>query len=482
MHFRSLIIVFVVLSSISAAMIFHIHHLQENIIRSSALENAKLITNAITSFRTLYTSEVIETIQDHGIKITHDYKRGKSIPLPATLAIMIGERIGNSGSGVRSDLYSPFPFPWRKEGGLKDDYSKRAWGNLSTTGKNSYFEFTTLNAEKVLRFSSADRMRDACINCHNNHKDSPKKDWKTGDLRGLLEISIPLKKINLITDSDIKITIIIFGALILLGVYGLYRIFSDHASYARTLKNEVHSRTLALEEEKQNAEKANQVKSQFLARMSHELRTPMNSILGFGQLLQLDVKEKTQKDNCQEILAAGDHLLGLINELLDLELIESGNTHCKTEVIDLDKVIKESISVTGSFAQQKNICILNYRDCQLKILADYKKTKQVLINLLSNAIKYNNKNGTVEIKATIGQQNTVRISIIDTGPGLSIEQQNKLFQSFERLDANEKCIEGIGIGLVITKKLTELMNGRIGIISEPEKGSTFWVEFPAEIQ
>ena len=175
-------------------------------------------------------------------------------------------------------------------------------------------------------------------------------------------------------------------------------------------------------------------------------------------------------------------MLELINEVLDLELIESGNIHCQTEAIDLDKIIKESITLVRSFAQQKNISIVNYADCKLQVLADHKKIKQVLINLLSNAIKYNNKNGTVEIKTTINQQNIVRISIIDTGPGLSIEQQNRLFQPFERLDANEKCIEGLGIGLVITKKLTELMNGRIGIISKPEKGCTFWVEFPAEIQ
>jgi len=209
----------------------------------------------------------------------------------------------------------------------------------------------------------------------------------------------------------------------------------------------------------------------------------MNSILGFGQLLELDLTEKQQKDNCREILNAGHHLLDLINEVLDLELIETGNTQCLTEIIDVDMIIKESIALMQSFAQQKNINIQNYHDCQLQILADHKKIKQVLINLLSNAIQYNKEDGTVIITATSSEQNIVRISITDTGAGLTAEQQDRLFQSFERLDANEKCIEGIGIGigLVITKKLTELMHGRIGIISEYGKGSTFWVEFPTEL-
>lgn len=234
-----------------------------------------------------------------------------------------------------------------------------------------------------------------------------------------------------------------------------------------------------LEIEKRRAEKASEVKSDFLSSMSHELRTPMNAILGFAQMLEINKKNLTnvQQSNVKEILSAGEHLMLLINEVLDLSKIESGNIDVDFERVHLDDVIAESISIIKPRANLKNIEIIDNVSCNGHyVKADEKRLKQVLVNLLSNAEKYNSINGKIIIDCEYVNDIYLRIKITDSGNGIDEKDFDKLFMPFERLDKRNN-IEGTGIGLVVTKRLVQLMCGTIGVESKTGEGSTFWVQF-----
>ncbi len=234
---------------------------------------------------------------------------------------------------------------------------------------------------------------------------------------------------------------------------------------------------------KEEAEYANLAKSQFLSRMSHEFRTPMNSILGFAQLLDIDSENnltKSQKENIERILTAGDHLMELINEILDLSKIESGKVSLVQECVDIHLMINKVIPLVQPLAKEKSINIVSQMlDLkELHIVVDHTAMVQVFLNLLSNAIKYNKEGGSIILKSEITSNEMVRISVSDTGYGISNEKIDVLFEPFERLDMENREIDGAGIGLTITKHLVELMGGSISVKSDLGKGSCFAIEFP----
>jgi PAS domain S-box-containing protein len=227
------------------------------------------------------------------------------------------------------------------------------------------------------------------------------------------------------------------------------------------------------------AERANRSKSEFLSAMSHELRTPMNAILGFGQLLESDPGcglPEGQRSFVREILRAGEHLLELINDVLDLARVEAGKQQISLEPVQVSTLLDDCLSLMQPVARMRGIGLPDAArvDCGVFVTADRTRLKQVLLNLLSNAIKYNRPDGRVDITCK-ADGDALRISVSDTGQGLSPEQCERLFNAFERLGAESGAIEGAGIGLVLSKRLVELMHGSIGLDSVLDQGSTFWV-------
>lgn len=342
-------------------------------------------------------------------------------------------------------------------------------------GIKEVIEQDTINGESYIRLMRPMFMKKGCVRCHGH------LGFKEGDLRGGVSVSIPLKPYFAAankTSSSMKVThgtVWFISVLVLSGFTWFAR---RREKIRMQLQKHISNQNIILSEAKDKAEKANRAKSEFLSSMSHELRTPMNAILGFGQILELDSEglNEIQKSNVREILDAGDHLLHLINEVLDLAKIESGKQEIHMEAVPVDDILKQCVSLISSQAKARQVELIDHISNKgHTVLADSTRLKQVLLNLLSNAVKYNCEHGRITLNSEIVDKNRLRISVDDTGEGLTEDEIAQIFIPFERLNAKYN-VEGTGIGLVITKYLVELMSGTIGVKSVLGKGSSFWIE------
>lgn len=232
---------------------------------------------------------------------------------------------------------------------------------------------------------------------------------------------------------------------------------------------------------KDEAERANRAKSDFLSRMSHDLRTPLNAVLGFAQLLGADDLGEAQVECVQQIVKGGKHLLELINEVLDIARIEAGHLSLSPEPVGVRDIVRHAVDLIAPLAAARGIALVAddaaLPDCA--VLADRQRLSQVLLNLLSNAVKYNRPGGSVTLsldQRAPGRPGRCRINVRDTGAGISPEKLRLLFRPFERLGAETTAIEGTGLGLILSRGLAEAMGGSLGVDSEVDRGSTFWVE------
>lgn len=274
----------------------------------------------------------------------------------------------------------------------------------------------------------------------------------------------------------------------MLAVFILFTLLTSRRAYISSNQNirlriEADLREQALKDAKEEAEIANQAKSTFLSSMSHELRTPLNAILGYTQLLEHDalLSEKQRKE-IREIDSAGNMLLELVNQILDLARIEEGNLRVSLESIPLQNVLQECKSLIKPMANARHIMLDVIDDTTCHVIADHTRLKQVILNLMSNAIKYNHENGSVTVRYSFPTEGRVCIEVKDTGYGIPRNKINHIFDPFFRLEENSRKIEGTGIGLAISNKLTQMMKGTLSVQSELGQGSTFWVDLPCSAE
>jgi signal transduction histidine kinase len=233
----------------------------------------------------------------------------------------------------------------------------------------------------------------------------------------------------------------------------------------------------ALEVARSEAERHDAAKSEFMSRMSHELRTPLNSVIGFSQLLQMESSDPDVLRMLGHINNSGQHLLNLIDEILDISRIESGRIIVTLRAVPLDELVRDCVGIITLQASERGIEVEVDDITQSLVRADKQRLRQVLLNLLSNAIKYNRPKGRVHVTTEV-TENLVRISVADTGLGISPEMVERLFIPFDRLNVESTGIEGTGLGLALSKNLTEAMGGSLTFDSTPGKGSIFTIQLP----
>jgi len=253
---------------------------------------------------------------------------------------------------------------------------------------------------------------------------------------------------------------------------GRVAMVSRDVTLERTAEREIHAA-------REEAEAANRAKTEFLSRMSHELRTPLNAIIGFAQILELDGLDERQAESVDQILKGGRHLLELINEVLDISRIESGQLTMSVEPVLVRDAVSEAISLIGPLAEERRIRLRSsITDDGLWALADRQRLKQVLLNLLVNAVKYGRADGTAVLSCSRTDGGRLRFTVADDGPGIAPELQERLFAPFERLGADASTVEGTGLGLALSRALIVGMGGTMGMDSSPGEGTTFWFELP----
>ena len=493
---RSVLALVIVFALASLIIFAQNSRVTTNLVRATAIQDAALYAESIAEFRTLYTSEVVARFKETGGKVTHDYDQHPgAIPLPATLSMLLGRRIGELHSGAETRLYSDFPFPYKGRLGLRDKFAKEAWKTLRQEPDKPFHRFDQMGGKRVLRYAIADKMRASCIDCHNSHPDTPEIGWKEGDVRGVLEVILPMDQVESATRAGMRGTLLLMVFMTIVGVAGL-------AVVIGRLKQTSSDLAVRVEEGKASADKiheineqlvgardvalaASEAKSQFLANMSHELRTPLNAIIGYSEMLQEEVDISGQdelKPDLEKIRESGVNLLAIISDILDIANVDTGVATLNPEEIEVSSVMEDGDAMFRPAAEDRDNSFEAVSVGDLEpIYQDRSKLLQCLRHMLSNACKFTSGG---QVKISVEQQDSmISFRVSDTGIGMSEDDLKDLFAPFAQADTSStRQFGGAGLGLSITKRFCELMGGSLSVSSKPQEGSTFTMLLPCDVR
>ena len=379
------------------------------------------------------------------------------------------EALKESESGLRTLMESIPPAVWVCQASGSCEYVNRRWIEISGLSLEQSQGFGWAEAFHPDDLPELMRRWTAAEDKASSFEHESKIRNAAGEYRWHLVTGVP------VLDAEGKVTRW-FGSCT--DIHSRMLIEEELEAKVRSRTAELEVSNLELFNAKQAADTANMAKSEFLSRMSHELRTPLNSILGFGQLLELKGVVPIEDESVKFILKSGRHLLNLINEILDISRVESGRAEILLQPISIRVCFSDAISSMGPIASDYGITLAaqmpDDKDCA--VIADPRRLQQVLINLISNGIKYNLAGGQVIVSASHIDNAKVRITVRDTGRGIAESDLNRLFEPFQRLEANFSEIEGTGLGLVLSKCLVESMGGDLCVESELGKGSAFYFD------
>ena len=483
------------------ALVASLQSAEEAQVHAHAEEEAARLAKVVSVFRTLYTSEVVDRVKGTDIEVRSDYRSvPHAIPLPATLSMRLGARLGAEGGGARTQLYSPFPFTGRDRIPLPDSFAAQAWAFLSEHPEGNFSRIEVLDHGETLRFAVADRMRRQCVGCHNTHPDSPKRDWVVGDVRGVLEVTVPLGSAQQRAGQALGWATGLLAGYVAIGIAGVATLVYVARRHQRQLLGHVTEVMRAHERQQKIArvlKTTNEELESVVYAASHDLRSPLVNVQGFAQELQLSlgelreaIAEATLDDPTRErtrhildvevpeslkfIQGSANSIERMLSALLRLSRL--GRVMLRPSQLDMNKIVAQL---------HKDVSYrLGELDGTLEIgklpscWGDDDQIAQAFSNLIDNAIKYAHPKRAPEIVVTGDTQDDVVVyRVSDNGIGIAIEHQEKVFQLFHRLVPRGAAL-GEGLGLTTARRVVDRSSGTISIESSLGVGSTFIVTLP----
>jgi signal transduction histidine kinase len=486
-----------------------LYRLSNQVMHTSALEGTAAYAQALVAFRTLYSSEVVGRVDGSKVVVSHEYREiPGAIPLPATLSIELGQAIAAQGSGMDVRLYSAYPFPWRAAtGGPTDDFERVALETLTASPEQPFYRFEDHDGELFLRYAVADRMRPACVACHNGRADSPKRDWKEGDVRGVLAITRPLQVVRATTNAGLAETVLLMGGttlawlgLLALVVSSLRSTAAELEQHKAHLEERVAERTRELGQAQTQLAQKEKLASvgQMVAGVAHEINNPINFVGGASVAIEhkLDDFEKLLfqlMDDPEGKTEVGAEIKSRFGGLRQsVGTIENGVERVKAIVLALRTFSRSDaperapadlvagIESTLQLAGFKLAKVTLIRDLQPlpPVVCHPGQVNQVVLNVVMNAIQavseVEGRPPTVTIRTHVDGEFAV-ITVTDNGVGISDEHKSRIFDPFFTTKA---VGEGTGLGLSISYAIVKAHGGRIEVESTPGVGTTFRIWLP----